>query len=302
MMRSRLADITPRTAPAPGQLLWGEAPRRQPIGPLVLMAVVLLIVAAPSAFASGGGSSNPLTLMRDIANTTYELTGLMQQSNDSLGNIDSHSKKMLVVQQNLVGISESSGGMATKTAKINETLGTVGATVAAQRGTLDEVDGKLETTASSMGAVRTDLSGSLRATKAVVGSFTTMQAAIGVMDTHLNSAIGEMASSGPLTKEFADNRTRVAIVGGNAEKFQVPNFAPNARVMSIVLPMIKSMQDGGALPARKDSQTASNPIVGTALKLTVPDGTNVAAKVVPYDGVYGLPGPQFFVENRIHGF
>ena len=111
-----------------------------------------------------------------------------------------------------------------------------------------------------------------------------------------------MSNSGPLTKEFANNRTRMTIVGGDAKKFKVPNLAPNARVMSIVLPMIKSMQDGGALPARKDSQSASNFIVGTALKRTVPDGTNVVANVVPYDGVYGLPGPQFFVDNRIHGF
>ena len=153
-----------------------------------------------------------------------------------------------------------------------------------------------------MSQLKQSVGGSARSTKAIVTEFSKIDAAIGSMDTNLKGAIGKMAESGPLTKEFANNRTRVAIAGGDSKKYGVPNLAPNSRVMSVVLPMINVMQNGGALPARKDRHEASNPIVGTALKLQVPDGVNVVALVRPFDGFYGLPNQQFFVENRIHGF
>jgi hypothetical protein len=297
-----LGGLLPRTAHGPGQQLWGEAPRKQPIAPLILMAVVLLIVAAPSALAGGGGSSNPMTIMKHIADSTYDLTGLMQESNESLQSIDENSAKMAIVQKNLVGIGSASAGMADKTTKIDQTMGGVATSVRSSRAQLGQVDDKLSTTAKSLGQTRSDINGSLKSTNSIVTSFKTIGSSIGAMDSNLKSAIAQMATSAPLTQEFANNRTRVAIAGGKADKYKVPNFAPDARVMSIVLPMIKTMQDGGKLPARKDSHQASNPLIGTILKLKVPDGTNVVANVIPYDGFYGLPGPQFFVDNRIHGF
>jgi hypothetical protein len=122
------------------------------------------------------------------------------------------------------------------------------------------------------------------------------------MDANLKQAIGKMAESGPLTKAFANNKTRVAITGGSSKKYGVPNLAPDSRVMSVVLPMIRVMQEGGPLPARKDRHEASNFIVGSALKMQVPDGTNVVAIVKPFDGWYGLPDQDTFVQTRVHGF
>lgn len=297
--------LLPRATHAPGELLWGEAPRRQPIAPLVLMAVLLLLVAVPSAMGGGGeGSRNPMVLMRQIADTTYELTGLMEQSNSSLAAIDENSSSLADLQGNMAGIAAATGGMESKTRKLNEKLGGVGAAVTGSRTRLASVDDKLDQTASGMGSLRTAIAGSAGSTKAIVQEFGQIDTAIGSMSTNLKTAITKMATSAPLTKAFANNRTRVEIAGGSTKKYAVRNYARDIRVMSVVLPMIKVMQEGGELSARKDRHEASNFIVGTALKMQVPDGTNVVAIVKPFDGIspYGLPNRDFFVNNRIHGF
>jgi hypothetical protein len=301
-MAAPRTNLLPSTGHAPGELLWGEAPRRQPIAPLVLMAVVLLLVAAPAALAGGGGSANPIRLMRDVADTTWELTGLMQQSNDSLASIDANSKNLLTINENMAGIATATAGMQAKTLELNERLGAVGSSVGEAGKTLSGVDAKLKATAASMSQLKASVGGSAASTKAVVAEFSKIDSAIGSMRTSLDGAIARMAASGPLTKAFAENRTRLAIAGGDSKKYGVPNLAPDSRVMNVALPMIQIMQRGGALPARKDRHEASNPIVGTALKLQVPDGVNVMALVRPFDGFYGLPDEQFFVNYRIHGF
>jgi hypothetical protein len=192
--------------------------------------------------------------------------------------------------------------MESKTTQLNEQLGVVGANVKASGATLGSVDAKLGQTAAGMSTLKSNVGGSATSTKAIVKEFTLIDGAIGAMDRSLKRAITQMAASGPLTKAFAENKTRVAVAGGDTKKYGVPNLAPDNRVMSVVLPMIRVMQEGGPLPARKDRHEASNPIVGAALSLQVPDGTNVVALVKPFDGFYGLPGSNFFVENRIYGF
>ncbi|MCW2922756.1 MAG: hypothetical protein JWM98_160 [Thermoleophilia bacterium] len=296
------SDLLPRAGHAPGTPLWGEAPRRQPVAPLILMAVLLLVVAAPTALAGNGGSSNPLTLMKQVAETTYELTGLMQGSNDNLASIDKHSSSLIQVQQNMGAISQATGGMAAKTVKLNEQLGTVGASVKNSKMRLGNVDDQLGETGASMGSLRTSVTGSVKSTQAVVDEFGLIDTAIGSMDRSLKSTIGLMAKSGPLTAAFANNKTRLAVAGGDPKKYGVQNFAPDNRVMTIALGMLQVMQHGGPLPARKDHHEGSNFIINTALKLKVPDGTNVVANIQPFDGFYGLPGQDFFVQNKIHGF
>ena len=296
------ANLLPATGHAPGELLWGEAPRRQPIAPLILMAVLVLLVAAPTALGGGGGTANPIHLMRKVADSTYELTGLMADSNKSLGAIDENSKDLAKLQENMVGIAAATSGMEAKTKQLNATLGSVGTHVSESKSMLASVDGKLGATAGSMTSLRENVAGSATSTKQIVAEFGKIETAIGSMSTNLNGAITQMAASGPLTAAFANNKTRVAVAGGDTKKYGVPNLAPDNRVMSVVLPMIAVMQQGGPLPARKDRHEASNPIVGTALRFQVPDGVNVVAMVKPFDGFYGLPDSNFFVENRIYGF
>lgn len=296
------STLLPGSGNAPGELLWGEAPRRQPIAPLILMAVLVLLVAAPSALGGGGGSANPIVLMRQVADSTYKITGLMQQSNESLGKIDENSTHLAALNANMTGIAEATGGMEAKTLKLHAKLGSVGAAMSVSKAMLTSVDTKLGATAGTMGSLRTNVSGSAASTKAIVKEFSMIDGAIGSMDSNLKVAIGKMAESGPLTKAFANNKTRLAVAGGDTKKYGVPNLAPDNRVMSVVLPMIAVMQQGGPLPARKDRHDASNLVVGTALRLQVPDGTNVVAMVRPFDGFYGLPAENFFVQNRIHGF
>jgi hypothetical protein len=301
-MTARTSTLLPSTGHGPGELLWGEAPRRQPIAPLILMAVLLLVVAAPTAMAGNGGSSNPLTLMKQTADATYRLTGLMKQSNRSLAAIDQHSQQLTGMQGSMGAISKSTAGMQANTEKLNTMLGKVGASVMASETKLAHTQTGLNQTSSSMGALRTNVSGSATSTKAIVKEFSLIDTAIGSMDSNLKVAITKMAQSAPLTTAFANNKTRLSVAGGSSKKYGVPNLAPNNRVMSVVLPMIQVMQKGGSLPARKDRHDASNPIVGTALRLQVPDGTNVVALVRPFDGFYGLPPENFFVQNRIYGF
>jgi hypothetical protein len=301
-MTATSSNLLPRTGHAPGELLWGEAPRRQPIAPLILMAVLLLVVAAPSAMAGNGGSSNPLKLMRQTADATYRLTGLMAKSNKSLHAIDEHSSLLTGMQGSMGQISKATMGMQAKTEKLNTTLGKVGTAVSESEIKLGHTQAGLARTSSSMGSLRTNVAGSAASTKAIVKEFTLIDGAIGSMDANLKVAITKMAASAPLTTAFANNKTRLSVAGGDSKKYGVPNLAPDNRVMSVVLPMIHVMQDGGALPARKDRHEASNPIVGTALRLQVPDGTNVVAMVRPFDGFYGLPPENFFVQNRIYGF
>ncbi len=295
-------NLLPATGHAPGELLWGEAPRRQPIAPLILMAVLVLLVAAPTALGGGGGTANPIDIMRKVADSTYELTGLMADSNKSLQAIDRNSKNLAKVQERMTGIAAATSNMQSRTEELNTTLGAVGQHVAKSKAMLASVDGKLGATAGSMGTLRTNVEGSAKSTKQIVGEFGKIEGAIGSMSTNLNGAITQMAASGPLTAAFANNKTRVAVAGGDSKKYGVPNLAPDNRVMSVVLPMIAVMQQGGPLPARKDRHEASNFIVGTALNMQVPDGVNVVALVKPFDGFYGLPPSNFFVENRIYGF
>ncbi|MBC7459742.1 MAG: hypothetical protein H7287_00115 [Thermoleophilia bacterium] len=293
--------LLPRTTPAPGQMLWGDAPRRQPIAPLILMAVILLLVAAPTALAGNGSTGNPIKLLREIAASTYELTGLVKHSNDSLAKIDSHSRSLVKIEKSMGSISTASAGMERTTTALNTHLGTVSADVRHARTTLHAVSGKLSETGAGMGKIASGVDGSLAETNKIVGEFGTIGGSITGMQRNLRDIIGRMGNSAPLTKDFANNETRVAIAGGNGAKYGVPNFAANTRVMSVMLPMIKTLQEGGPLPARKDSHTASNILVDTALKLQVPDGTNVVVNLQPYDGFYGLPPASFFIERQVHG-
>ncbi|MCW2955844.1 MAG: hypothetical protein JWO69_713 [Thermoleophilia bacterium] len=293
--------LLPSTGPAPGQPLWGEAPRSQPIAPLILMVVLLLLVAAPSALAGGGGSANPITLMKQLAHSTYEITGLMKQTNGQLETIDRNSAHLEQLQVNMAAIAISTSSMANKVKTLNTDLAGVGGAVSESRRSLERVQVKLATTSTGMEAVAGGLGGSLKGTRGVTREFGTIHEAIGGMKANLGGAISAMGTSAPLTRTFASNITRRAAPGGSS-KLGVPNVAAGNPVMSVVLPMIGAMQQGGALGGRKDSHTASNAIIGTALNGQFANGVNVGATVQPYDNFYGLPGPQFFVQNRIYGF
>jgi hypothetical protein len=294
--------LLPNASSLAGQPLWGAPARKQPVLPMIVLAFVLLLVAAPAAMSGGGQSSNPIALMHDIADSTYTITGLMTDSNKLLNDIDQNARPLAELQVNMGAIAAGAAGMNDKTTQLNESLGSVGTSVKQSRAALEQVDGKLSKTASTMGQLNASVNGSLGSTKAVVGEFKTIDGSIHAMDGNLKQVIVLMSVSTPQTEAFANNKTRLAIAGGDSQKFGVPNIAPGSRVMSVVLPMIYIMQHGGPMPARKDSAEASNPLVGFILKTQVPDGTNVAAMVQPYDGYYGMPGSAYFVSTPVAGF
>lgn len=301
-MSTSRQHLLPSAARPAGQPLWGAPKQRQPIVPLIAMALITLLVAAPAAMSGAGESSNPVVLMHNIAASTYTITGLLNDSNHMLSRIDSNVKPIKILNANMVQIATATGGMKDKTQQLNEKLGKVGVAVSDSRGKLGTVDTKLVDTAKGIGDIKTAVNGSLGSTKSVVSQFGAIGTSINAMDINLRKVIALMAKSTPLTKSFAENKTRIAVAGGDSAKFKLPNIVAGNRVMSIVLPMINTMQNGGVLVAKKESAKASNPLVGFLLNRQVPDGTNVGAIIKPYDGFYGLPGSAFFVNNRIHGF
>lgn len=290
-----------KTAQA-GSPLWGGGSQKQPVIQLVALALITLLVCAPAALSSDGGSRNPLVLMKGIASSTYELTGLVKGTNTTLVKIRSNTKPLDELAGTMDGIATSAKGMEEKSARLSTELKTVGGAVGSARGALEGVDGKLGKTSTSMSSLKSNVEGSLSSTQEVVGEFEKIEKSIGAMSANLNATIALMSKSTPLTKAFAENKTRIAVSGGDGKKFGVPNVAPDNRVMSVVLPMIATMQKGGPIAARKDGAKASNPLVGTLLKAQVPDGTNVYAHIQPYDGFYGLPPSEYFVEKQVGGF
>ena len=266
-----LRSWLPETGPAPGTPLWGEAPRKQPIVPLIALALITLLVAAPAAMSSDGRSRNPIVLMHQVAASTYDITGLMQGANKLLSRINDNARPLRQLSANMAGIKSSTEGMADKTARLSSTLADVGDSVATSRSQLGVVNGKLSNTASQM-------------------------------DTGLKTSISLMAQSEPQTRQFATNRTRISIAGGDGTRYGAPNIAAGSSVMSVVLPMITTMQRGGPIVVRKDGAKASNPLVGAILNRQIPDGTNVVLNAIPFDGFYGLPSQQWFVTHRVNGF
>lgn len=276
--------------------------RRQPITPLIVLAFVTLLVAAPAALSGNGQSANPIVIMHSIARTTYTLTGLLSQSNSTLSDIRGNITPLADLNSDMSGIAEDTQGMNEKTKDLAQSLASVGASVGQSRAKLTTVDEKLVATADGLGSIETAITGSLTSTRAIVTQFGAIGVSIKSMNSNLGNVIRLIGTSAPLTRAFSQNTTRISVAGGDGTKFKVPNVLPGNKVMSVILPMIDTMQSGGALPTRKDSAEASNILVKTLLAKQVPDGTNVTALIRPFDGFYGLPAKDFFVNNKVNGF
>ena len=297
------SNFLPNTAPAAGEPLWGGPPRKQPIVPLIALAFITLLVAAPTAFSAGGSSSsNPIELMHSIAKSTYEMTGTLDKTNKLLGNIDGNTQPLGELNGKMTKISAATKSMNDKTQKLNVQLAEVGGSVSNSGDGLLVVDGELTKTSAALGGLKGAVDGSLASTQQIVGDFSSINRNIGAMDGNLASVIRLMDVSAPATKAFATNKTVLSVAGGDGTRFNAPNIVAGSRVMSVVLPMINTMQNGGPMVARKDSHTASNPLINFALKNAVPNGANVISLIRKYDGQYGMPGPDYFVNNRVGGF
>jgi len=295
-------QLLPSARSGAGEVLWGEAPRKQPIVPLIALALITLLVAAPAAMSGQGQSSDPMVLMHQTAASLYDVTGEMAHANVYLNQIDLNTRSLRMLSTNMGLIQGSAGGLAEKTSRLNISLAGVGSSVHDSGTALSSVDKKLVGTAGTMGPLKTSVGSSLTSTQKIVTEFNSIDGSIGKMSTGLNTVVGLMSASIPQTTQFATNPTRLSMAGGDGHKFGVPNLVPGNKVMSAVLPMIMTMQNGGMMAARKDSATTSNPLVGALLKQALPDGVNTALGIKPYDGFYGLPGPDWFVNHQVNGF
>lgn len=300
---NRSPSLQPLARPASGEPLWGDPPRRQPIALIIMIGLVTLLIAAPVAFSGNGQTStNPLVLMRSVADSTYQIATLLDDSNETLAEIDANVKPLTELNGTMGKIATSAKGMDTKTGELDQALADVGGAVGGSKSKLGAVDRKLKGLGSGMGDLETAVNGSLKSTRSIVSDFRTIKRSMGGMDAALVQVISRMNTAAPATRAFAENRTVKAVAGGDGTKYGAVNIERGNRVMSVVLPMITTMQTGGPVVATKNSAKASNILVGSLLNRQVPDGTNVIAQVLPYDGFYGMPAPQYFVDHRVGGF
>src|SRR4051794_10012579 len=95
------AALMPQRGHSAGVPLWGAPRRRQPILPLVALSLLTLLIAAPAAMSGQGESSNPIVLLKSVADTTYTITGLMQTSLDTLWDINQNVAPLSQLQDNM---------------------------------------------------------------------------------------------------------------------------------------------------------------------------------------------------------
>lgn len=293
----------PRPGSGAGATLWDTAPKRQSTWPIVVLAIVTLLIAAPTALSSSGASSsNPLTIIEEIATSSYRMTGMIDESNATLAEIDGHVTNLAELTETMAGLGATTGQLTTGTGALQDELGTVAATTGQATSGLESVASSLGSLQSGVNAMEADVGASLGNTRLLSEDFNAIANEITAMRKGLRSTVKTIGVAAPLTKQFAENRTVVDIAGGDTEKFGAPNILADNRVMSVVLPLINVMQNGGTVVARKDSAKGSNILIDQILKRQVPDGTNIGAEIKPYDGKLGLPPSQWFVENKVGGY
>ena len=149
-----------------------------------------------------------------------------------------------------------------------------------------------------------------------------MSAGFGSISTDMSGMAGDfdalirqMGLSRGQVGYFAENDLLRSYPGGDATVYQNLNLAPKTRVMSIMLPMITTLQSGGRLisTTTRTEVDAGNPntLLADLLAVYVPDrsaygGLNVLSTVHRYGRsgrvAYGLPPASYFLGRRVGGF
>jgi hypothetical protein len=281
-----------------------ERGRRPPGFWLRLAALVAAaaMLVANAALGSSGSSSDVLTLQQSIAGHSRDLAQLLDRTN----------AQMTLVERDMAVIGGLDGRMRTiagRTQDLNEATGQLGgrlggvrAKVRAQGHALRLISRQVSGLSTRMQTVDAAVASQLALTRGMSQNFSTVSSRMTGMTGDFRSLIREMGLSLPKVSQFSTNELQTSYPGGDSAKYGELNLAPDTRVMSIMLPMIATLQSGGDLIGDKVSQTADSTLVGGLLSASVPDGTNVVSKVRPYDGRYGLPPANWFLRHRVGGF
>jgi ABC-type transporter Mla subunit MlaD len=264
--------------------------------------LVLALLAVPSTAASSGPSANLLDLQRQIAGQTSELGGLIDGTTTTMTRMDRDLTAIRQTDDDMRRLVRTTASLRATTDALARRLAVTRRRVAQQGRALAAVSRQVEAVGGRMGTLSNELRGSLDSTSQVAASFGRVQHDMGGMDRDFAGLLRQMGATVPKVSYFATNRVRAKSPGGDSARYSALNVAAGSRVMSVMLPMIATLQSGGLLITNKIGHTATSPAVDQILQRQSPDGTNVKATVQPYDGRHGLPSRAWFQTHRVGGF
>jgi hypothetical protein len=266
------------------------------------LASAAAVFAAGSAVGGSGSSSSVLTLQQSIAGHSRDLARLLDQTNTQMATLESDMKVIGGLDEQMQTLAGQTGAISTSTDQLGTRLGSVQLRIGAQGRALRRISRQVRALGVRMAAMNASVASQLALTRQMSGNFATVSRDMNAMTGDFTALIHQMGASVPKVSLFSTNSLESAYPGGDSAKYGALNLLPDTRVMSIMLPMITTLQTGGDLIGDKIAQTADDTLVGNLLASSVPDGTNVVSTVLPYDGRYGLPPATWFLGHRVGGF
>ncbi len=252
--------------------------------------------------AGGDLFANPAALLRSIALKSATLSTLLGQSNTTLDRIHGSLAPLRQLNGRMGALVDETAESQRRTQRIAAGLHRLDRGVAAQQRQLGTITAQLEALDGQLGGTASATGQSLSLTNGMASDFGGVESSLGDIAVAFDRLLAAMNLSVPRVTYFAHNRLLRGDPGGLAARYKAPNVAAGTRVMSVMLPMIGALQNGGLLIARKDGATATSQFILDLLNKQVPDGTNVRSTIHRFDGRYGLPAPGWFVTHRVGGF
>jgi hypothetical protein len=267
-----------------------------------VLAAAAVVLAAGVAPGGSHSSSNVLTLQESIAGHSRDLAQLLDQTNAQMTTLQTDMTVIGGLDDRMRTLAAQTGQLSASTDDVGTRLGSVQVRIGAQGRALRRISRQVRRLGVRMGAMQGSVAGQLAMTRGMSANFASVSSDMRAMTRDFAALIHQMGASVPKVSLFSTNALQTSYPGGDSSKYAALNLLPDTRVMSIMLPMITTLQSGGDLIGDKVAQTADSSLVGNLLAASVPDGTNVVSKVLPYDGRYGLPSATWFLGHRVGGF
>jgi hypothetical protein len=264
--------------------------------------VALAVLAFPPAAFSDGPSSVLTTLQKQIADQTTTLSALMDQTTGTMRRLDRDLGALTATNREMGNLVRVTADLERRTHALSTKLGTTRARVGAQSATLGRVQSQVTALDGQMGALGARLSGALASTDRMRGGFGGIAGRMSSMSHDTSGLLRAMGASVGEVTYFAGNRLQRRDPGGSSTRYGALNTLGGTRVMSVMLPMITALQRGGLLISDKVGHTTASSAVDQILRQQAPDGTNVKATIIPFDGHTGLPSQAWFLGHRVGGF
>jgi uncharacterized protein YoxC len=287
----------------------GRVPGRRARVVAIVAAVALLVPG--TALGDAGSSTSALTLLESIAGHSQQLAGLLDDTNAQMTRLETDLGEIKGLDAQMATLVDQTGALRSSTDTLSSRLGGVGDRIDGQGRTLRTVSRQVAGLGSRMSALQGAVAGQLATTRTMSTNFGTIAGDMHGMAGDFDALIRQMGLSRDRVGYFAGNDLLRLYPGGDSTVYQNLNLAPKTRVMSIMLPMITTLQSGGRListtTATEIDPNNPNDLLAKLLAVYVPDrsaygGLNVLSTVHRYDGRYGLPPAAYFLRQSVGGF